>query len=254
LQKQVCFVIIKLEVPVFPVNERRQEKGQIRDILGCRTGACFIPSGRDWKMNKSQDIVIRILITAALLVFGVLSSRTVFAETETYTASTMRLLHYEGSVEIEDASGESGLVMENIRFNSGDSLHTGTDSSASVGLDSTKIVSLDEQTSVKFTKQAKALEMKLTEGTIFLDVQEKLQENETLDIKTSNMTVGIRGTVIYVSTTQESQSEGQTGYTTTTMGVLNGQTEYVYTDQDGKEQKKELSAGRKVVLKKKGFG
>ena len=202
-------------------------------------------------MNKSQDIVIRILITAALLVFGVLSSRTVFAETETYTASTMRLLHYEGSVEIEDASGESGLVMENIRFNSGDSLHTGTDSSASVGLDSTKIVSLDEQTSVKFTKQAKALEMKLTEGTIFLDVQEKLQENETLDIKTSNMTVGIRGTVIYVSTTQESQSEGQTGYTTTTMGVLNGQTEYVYTDQDGKEQKKELSAGRKVVLKKK---
>ena len=58
-----------------------------------------------------------------------------------------------------------------------DSLHTGTDSSASVGLDSTKIVSLDEQTSVKFTKQAKALEMKLTEGTIFLDVQEKLQEN-----------------------------------------------------------------------------
>ena len=156
-------------------------------------------------MNKSQDIVIRILITAALLVFGVLSSRTVFAETETYTASTMRLLHYEGSVEIEDASGESGLVMENIRFNSGDSLHTGTDSSASVGLDSTKIVSLDEQTSVKFTKQAKALEMKLTEGTIFLDVQEKLQENETLDIKTSNMTVGIRGTVIYVSTTQESQ-------------------------------------------------
>ena len=83
-----------------------------------------------------------------VLVFTLLLAVSVMAES--YTATTMRLLRYEGSVEIVDESGKSSLVMENIRFNSGQSLHTGTASSASVGMDSTKIVTLDENTKVKF--------------------------------------------------------------------------------------------------------
>ena len=86
---------------------------------------------------------------------------------ETYTATTMRLLRYEGTVEIVDSSGKSGLVMENIRLNSGESLHTGAASSASVGLDSTKIVTLDENTEVDFTKSSNAIQLSLAEGSFF---------------------------------------------------------------------------------------
>ena len=133
-----------------------------------------------------------------VLVFTLLFSVTVMAES--YSATTMRLLHYEGSVEIEDESGKAGLVMENIRFNSGQSLHTGSASSASVGMDSTKIVTLDENTKVKFTKKSKEMQLSLSEGSFFLDVSEKLGSDESLDIKTSTMTVGIRGTIVVVST------------------------------------------------------
>ena len=57
-----------------------------------------------------------------------------------YTATTMRLLHYEGTVEIEDASGSPRAVMENVRFDSGEAMKTAEVSSASVGLDDGRIV------------------------------------------------------------------------------------------------------------------
>ena len=140
----------------------------------------------------------RLFSIPVVLFFTFLLTAAVMADT--YTATTMRLLHYEGTVEIEDSSGKSSLVMENIRFNSGDSMHTGAASSASVGLDSSKIVTLDENTKVQFTKNSKTMELSLSEGSFFLDVSEKLGNDESLDIKTSTMAVGIRGTVVVFST------------------------------------------------------
>ena len=116
-----------------------------------------------------------------------------------YTATTMRLLHYEGTVEIEDASGSPRAVMENVRFDSGEAMKTAEVSSASVGLDDGRIVTLDEKSRVEFEKQNGAVSMNLTEGRIFLDVSKKLDSNETMDIKTSTMSVGIRGTIVYIS-------------------------------------------------------
>ena len=139
----------------------------------------------------------RLFSLPFVLVFTLFLAVTVLAET--YTATTMRLLRYEGTVEIVDSSGKSGLVMEKIRLNIGESLHTGAASSASVGLDSTKIVTLDENTKVDFTKQSNAIQLSLAEGSFFLDVSEKLSEDQTMDVKTSTMTVGIRGTVVLLS-------------------------------------------------------
>ena len=55
------------------------------------------------------------------------------AAAETYGASTMRLLRYEGDVEIFDTAGNSRFVMENARFASGEAMRTGAESLASVG-------------------------------------------------------------------------------------------------------------------------
>ena len=118
---------------------------------------------------------------------------------ESYSAKVIRLLHYEGEVGIEDADGKSAFMMENIRLSSGQALVTGPESSASVGLDDSRILSLDADTRVEFIQEKDQLELNLVKGTLFLDVQDKLDENEVLDIRTSTMAVGIRGTIVFVS-------------------------------------------------------
>lgn len=115
-----------------------------------------------------------------------------------YYAKTMRLLRIEGTVNIEDANGNARPVIDNIRFNSGEALSTGVDGLASVGLDDTKIVTLENNSRVEFTKSRNMLELNLTQGGLYFEVTEHLSADETFDIRTSTMTVGIRGTSGYV--------------------------------------------------------
>ena len=121
------------------------------------------------------------------------------AAAESYDAGTMRLLRYEGDVVIEDVNGDPRFVMENVRFASGEAMFTGTGALASVGLDDDKAVTLDENSRVQFLKGNNQIRMTLTDGTLFLDVQKKLDENEEVDIETSTMVVGIRGTIVALS-------------------------------------------------------
>lgn len=145
----------------------------------------------------SKKKIIIIAVAAALAVAGVVAG-IVFAR-KGYLAKTMRLLKVEGTVNIEDSKGNSKPVVSNIRFQSGDALNTGEDGLASVGLDDAKIVTLNHDSRAEFSKKGKELELKLTKGSLFLNVTEKLKADEKFEIKTSNMTCGIRGTsaVIY---------------------------------------------------------
>ena len=165
------------------------------------------------------------------------------AAAETYSASSMRLLQYEGTVEIEDAEGAPRFVMENARFNSGEAMRTGADSLASVGLDETKVVTLDAETRVEFKKEGNALRMKLTEGQVLLDVQEKLDENESLDIETSTLAVGIRGTIVFLS-----EQPAEEGGRITTLGVLEGTAQVTYGDEAGQKRTLPVPAGQKIVI------
>ena len=122
-------------------------------------------------------------------------------------ANTMRLLRVEGTVNIEDTKGGSKPVIDNIRFQSGDALNTGKDGLASVGLDDTKIVTLENDSRAEFTKKGKQLELKLTQGALFFNVTEKLNPDESFEIKTSTMTAGIRGTsgIVYYDETDDNR-------------------------------------------------
>ena len=148
---------------------------------------------------KRQGRLFAIIISCmiALVLLAGLYPQTALADS--YTSTTMRLLRFEGTVEIEDASGKPRAVMENARLSSGESMKTAAASSASVGLDEGRIVTLDEKSRVEFKKQDGAVSMNLTEGKIFLDVSEKLGEGESMGITTATMAIGIRGTIIYAS-------------------------------------------------------
>ncbi len=144
--------------------------------------------------KRTKIIIIAVaaaVVVAAVVIFAVLSRNN-------YLATTMRLLRVEGTVNIEDPSGGSKPVIDNIRFQSGDALNTGADGLASVGLDDTKIITLQNDSRVEFMKKSKQLELRLTKGALFFEVMQKLKEDETFEIKTSTMTAGIRGTSGYV--------------------------------------------------------
>ena len=151
-------------------------------------------TGKSKRLSKRSVVFISTLVVFAAAV------TTIFAliYQKSYHATSMRLLRVEGTVNIETSNGGTKPVFDNIRFQSGDALNTGADGLASVGLDDTKIITLQNDSRAEFTKQGKHLELKLTRGAIFFNVTEKLQPDETFEIKTSTMTAGIRGTSGYV--------------------------------------------------------
>ena len=188
----------------------------------------------------SKKKIIIISVAAALVVAGAVVG-IVFAR-KGYLAKTMRLLKVEGTVNIEDAKGASKPVVSNIRFQSGDALNTGEDGLASVGLDDAKIVTLNHDSRAEFSKRGKELELKLTKGSLFLNVTEKLKSDEKFEIKTSNMTCGIRGTsaVIYYDEKDDMRE---------TIAVTDGTVEISATNPNSGETKTaKVEAGQQLKV------
>ena len=212
---------------------------------------------------KRQGRLFAIMITCMISLILLAGLFPQIALADSYTSTTMRLLHYEGTVEIEDASGKPRAVMENARFSSGESMKTAAASTASVGLDEGRIVTLDEKSRVEFQKQNGAVSMNLTEGKIFLDVSEKLGANETMDITTATMAIGIRGTIVYVSSepVTDATSAGiesvdlkgiapEKGHivSISQIGVLEGTAQITYTDNSNRQQSVSVEAGKKATV------
>lgn len=212
---------------------------------------------------KRQGRLFAIITTCmiALVLLAGLYPQTALADS--YTSTTMRLLRFEGNVEIEDASGKPRAVMENARLSSGESMKTAAASSASVGLDEGRIVTLDEKSRVEFKKQDGAVSMNLTEGKIFLDVSEKLGEGESMGVTTATMAIGIRGTIIYAScmpVTDESAAQMESvdleglspekGHivSISQIGVLEGTAQITYTDNSNRQQTVAVEAGKKATV------
>ena len=189
-------------------------------------------------MNTSLGKKLVVLFVTFLLALSPWSG--VLAEE--YSAQTMRLLRYDGDIVIEDANGKPRFVMENVRFKSGEAVVTGEKSTVSVGLDDTKIVSLDQNTRVEFFKNGGHMRLKLTVGTLLLDVREKLDENESLDVETSNLSVGITGTVVKVT------CEEVDGITFVKITLLEGRAKVKYTDENGEKQTVTINAGYTAIF------
>ena len=156
---------------------------------------------------KKMPLGIKIACSAAVVAVIAAIVVAIVLSRNGYIANTMRLLRVEGTVTIEDSKGGTKPVIDNIRFQSGDALSTGSDGIASVGLDDTKIITLQNDSRAEFTKQGKHLELRLTKGAVFFNVTEKLQPDETFEIKTSTMTAGIRGTSGIVYYDEESNRD-----------------------------------------------
>lgn len=176
-------------------------------------------------------------VVAAVIIVGIVVAILLMRG---YYAKTMRLLRVEGTVKVEDTDGSEKTIIENMRFQSGQAINTAAASLASIGLDDEKIVTLQENSRAEFKKSRNMLELKLTAGGVFFQVKEKLQDNETFDIRTSTMVVGIRGTSGYVYVDEEGRE---------CLVITDGKVRVIGTNPVTGEQKEiEVSAGQKITV------
>ena len=147
---------------------------------------------------KSLPVFKKILTIAVPAVVVIAAVVVIIMLNSGVRATTMRLLRMEGIVTLEDINGNEKSIVDNMRFSSGDALSTGEASLASIALDDHKIVTLEENSRAQFIRDGGMLELNLTDGGVFFEVNKPLEEDESFDIRTSTMTVGIRGTSGYV--------------------------------------------------------
>lgn len=155
--------------------------------------------------KKRTGWIIACAAGAALIVLvaviGILRSRSGLS------AAVMRVIRYEGEVALMDEAEKALPLTENTKLYSGNILETKAFSKGYVALDDTKLVTLEELSRADFVREGKKLALHLREGSLFFQVNQKLDADESFDIETSTMLVGIRGTSGYVEVTSEKKEQ-----------------------------------------------
>lgn len=114
-------------------------------------------------------------------------------------AASMHLKRAEGTVHVSDGEGQALTPEEDLALYSGYHVGTEAESYAWVDLDEVKLTKLDEHSEIEIQKENKALTINVLSGSLFFNVSEPLAGDETMEICTSSMLVGIRGTCGWVN-------------------------------------------------------
>ena len=169
-----------------------------------------------------------------ILVLSILLALTVPAmAADDATGTTLRLEEANGTVTVKDAAGTEKTARAGMRLYNGYTIATGASSSAYISLDEAKAVKLDSSGKVEIKKSGKKLEVLLTSGQLYFNVTEPLKTDESLNIRTSTMVTGIRGSFGWVNLTQ--------------MGLMHGHVTLTCTNPEtGETRVTEIYSGEKV--------
>ncbi len=113
-------------------------------------------------------------------------------------ASAVQLSRTEGTVAVTNSGGKALTQLADMRLYNGNHVATEAESYAWITLDSTKLHKLDAVSEMELRKNNKKLEVLLNKGNLFFNVTKPLEDQETLNIRTSTMVMGIRGTCGWV--------------------------------------------------------
>ena len=124
------------------------------------------------------------------------------------SAASMFLRKTEGTVAVADAEGADVAPEENLGLYSGYTIGTEEESYAWIDLDKVKLAKLSQNSMAEIVKDGKNLAIDVTSGSLFFNVTEPLADDETMEISTSSLMVGIRGTCGWVTQKTVSLLEG----------------------------------------------
>ena len=155
-------------------------------------------------------------------------------------ATTMNLAKIDGRVNVLDEDQKELDAIEDMGLYSGYQMETKKKSYAWINLDKVKLAKMDERSDIEIWNSGKDLEIKLNDGSLYFNITEPLEDDETMNIRTSNMGVGIRGTCGWV---EKNSRKRMTVY------ILEGAVECTVTDPDSEEEETvSVSAGQIAVM------
>ena len=156
------------------------------------------------------------------------------------SAASMRLLRFDGEISLTAENGKVLEAAENRRLTNGNVIKTKKESRAWILLDEDRVVTLMEKSAASFTQKGKRLYLSLDEGRLFFNIERPLEDDENLDIATSTMIIGIRGTSGYIDSDEDGNS---------VLYLTTGKVEVTGLDEDGEESGSDkLKAGQKVTV------
>ncbi len=147
------------------------------------------------KVLGKKPIIIGAVSALAVIIAVVVI---VLINLNSITAIDIRLRRLVGTVNLFDGKGKEKSIVENMRLNSGHGLKTAEESLVMLSLDDTKLLTLEEASKAKIKAKGKKLEFALESGSLFFNVNQKLENDESFDIRTSTMVCGIRGTSAFI--------------------------------------------------------
>lgn len=164
-------------------------------------------------------ITVKKIISFILCAAFLIGALPMTALADEVTATTIRLEKCEGDVTVKNASGKKLTISEKMRLYNGYEISTSRKSYAYISLDGSKAIKLDASTKISVSKTGKKLEILVSSGKLLFDVSEPLEDDESLEIRTSTTITGVRGTAGYVEIVSPSESvltllEGTTVVTT----------------------------------------
>ncbi|MCR4897171.1 MAG: InlB B-repeat-containing protein [Lachnospiraceae bacterium] len=150
------------------------------------------------EVNKRSKKLLLIILCAVLVIAGIVAAVLFLNGKNKLSAVVIRLIERDGTVAMQDEKGSARELLDNMRLNSGSLLSTGSDGLLKLDMDTTKIVTMVEDSRLAVKKDGKALALDLLQGSLLFNVTEKLNDDESFDISTSTMLVGIRGTSAWI--------------------------------------------------------
>lgn len=153
-------------------------------------------------------------------------------------AASIRLERTEGAVSVWDEKEASLTPEEELGLYAGYRMATEASAYSWLSLDEKRLAKMDENSTVDVESAGKQLKLALESGSLFFNIEKPLDKDETLEISTSNMMVGIRGTCGWVSVSGERFL----------LRLLEGTVECTVTLPDGTAVTQTVEAGQKAAM------
>ncbi|MEA4816252.1 MAG: FecR domain-containing protein [Lachnospiraceae bacterium] len=173
--------------------------------------------------------MVKKVFTAMLLALALIINSVLPTLAETASGTSLRLEKTEGTVTVTNKNGKEITTSDGMILYNGYTITTGISSFAYISLDSSKAIKLDAVSSVEVKKNGNKLEVLLKSGDLFFDVSSPVSEDSSLNIRTSTMVTGIRGTMGVVSIVDQFNSILYMLEGTVEVSVVDPETE-VYSD------------------------
>ena len=195
----------------------------------------------DKKKKVIISIVIALIAIIAIIIFSVGYSK---------GFRTIKLLEIFKTVNFDRGSQKDVAVYDGMSLKAGDTIRTGDDESfARLVLDDDKYVYIEENSEVNFElagrKKTSKTTLHLNYGAIYNEINSKLTDQQSYEVKSPNSLMAVRGTKFRVST-----YIGPDGVLYTRISVLEGQVQcwLIYPDGTISDESHMAEVGTEVLI------